>query len=169
MKLYRFSPIQNEAQMMEAIKHIHAACNALCLQSMGRYLPVAGNIGVFCHYEDEYIFLKKLQAELADLSKSVYGKYFRLQKPIVIEAQGDIPKTTYSYLYIRKPDPNKYQVGDVDFYLEPDNYVQLKQSVLDGKEIKGARVLPNRPDLDLIELYDSKVDVLGFIGDKKWQ
>jgi len=169
MKLYRFSPIQNEAQMMEAIKHIHFACHALCKQSMGKYLPVAGNIGIFCHYEDEYIFLKNLQAELTDLSKSVYGKYFLFHKPIVIPAKGDISKTIYSYLYIRKPDPNKPQVGDMDFYLEPEKYAKLKQSLIDGKIIKGARVLPNRPDLDLIELYDSEIDVLGFIGDKKCQ
>ncbi len=169
MKLYQFSPIQDKAQMMEAIKHIHFACHMLCKQSMGRFLPVASNLGVFCHYDDEFVFLKKLQSELTDLSTSVYSKYFKLHEPIFIPAKGDIPKTTYSYLYIRKPDANKPQVGDMDFYLEPDKYGQLKQSLLDGKVIKGARVLPNRPDLDLIELYNSDIDVLGFIGDKKWQ
>lgn len=169
MKLYRFSPIRNEVRMMEAIKHIHFACHTLCKQFIGMYLSVAGNIGVFCHYDDEYIFLKKLQAELTDLSKSVYGKYFLLRKPIVIPAKGDIPETTYSYLYIRKPDSKKHQVGDIDFYLEPKKYAELKQSLLMGKVIKGARTLPNRPDLDLIELYDSNIDAFGFIGDKKWQ
>jgi len=169
MKLYRFSPIQDEAQMMKAIKYIHFACHTLCIQSMGMYLPVAGNIGVFCHYDDEYTFLTKLQAELTDKSSSVYGKYFRLHKPIVIPAKNDIPKTTYSYLYIRKPDPNKHQVGDIDFYLEQEKYTELKQSLLDGKIIKGARNLANRPDLDLIELYDPDIDALGYIGNKKWQ
>ena len=169
MRPYRFSPIRDEAQMMEAITHIHFACHALCKTSLRRYLPVAGNVGVFCHYDDEYAFLKKLQAELADLSKSVYGKYFLLHKPIVIPAKGDIPETTYRYLYIRKPDPNKDQVGDIDFYLEPEKYIQLKQSLIDGKAVKGAGILPNRPDLDLIELYDPDIDALGYIGNKKWQ
>lgn len=169
MKPYRFSPIQNKTQMMEAIKYIHAACNALCMQSMGHYLPVAGNIGIFCHYDDEFAFLKELQAELTDVLTSVYGKYFKLHEPIVISAKGDIPETTYSFLYIRKPDPNKNQVGDLDFYLEPENYAKLKQTLLNGKVIKGARILPNRPDLDLIELSDPNIDALGFIGDKKWQ
>lgn len=169
MRHYRFSPIQNKAQMMEAIKYIHFACHALCMQSMGRYLPVAGNAGVFCHYDDEYAFLTKLREELTDLSDKVYGKYFRLHEPIVIPAKGDIPKTTYSYLYIRKPDPNKHQVGDIDFYLEPEKYAGLKQSLLDGEIIKGARTLPNRSDLDLIELYDPNIDAWGYIGDKKWQ
>ncbi len=169
MNTYRFSPILVEAQLIKAIKHIHVVCHKLCMQTMGKLLPVAGNIGVFCHYDDEYIFQKKLQAELTDLSVSVYGKYFRLHKPIVIPAKGDIPETIYTYLYIRKPDPKKPQVGDIDFYLEPKKYAELKQSLLDGKVIKGARTLPNRPDLDLIELYDPNIDAWGYIGDKKWQ
>ena len=155
--------------MVKAIEHIHFACHALCKQSMKKYLPVAGNVGVFCHYDDEYVFLKKLQVELIDLSKSVYGKYFLLRKPIVIPAKGDILETTYSYLYIRKPDQKKHQVGDIDFYLEPEKYAEFKQLLLGGKIIKGARILPNRPDLDLIELYDPNIDAWGYIGDKKWQ
>lgn len=169
MKLLRFSPIQDEAQMMQAIEHIHVACHTLCKQSIGRYLQVAGNVGVFCHFDDEYIFLKKLQSEITDLSISVYGKYFLLHKPIVIPAKDDIPETTYSYLYIRKPDPNKSQVGDIDFYLEPEKYLQLKQALISGEIIKGARILPNRPDLDLVELYNTSIDAWGYIGDKKWQ
>lgn len=135
---------------------------------MGRYLPVAGNVGVFCHFDDEYAFLTKLREELTDLSDKVYGKYFRLYKPIIIPAKGDIPKTTYTHLYIRKPDPNKHQVGDIDFYLEPQKYAEIKQSLLDGKMIKGVQVLLNRPDLDLIELYDPDIDAWGYIGNKKW-
>lgn len=169
MKLYRFSPIKNKTELMKAINHIHFACYKLCKQSMGTYLPNAGNVGVFCHFNDEYSFLTKLREELTDLSQKVYGKYFRLHQPIIIPAKGDIPKTTYSYLYIRKPDPTKHQVGDIDFYLEPKKYALLKLSLLNGKIIKGARVLPNRPDLDLIELYDPDVDAWGYIGDKKWQ
>jgi len=60
-------------------------------------------------------------------------------------------------------------VGDIDFYLEPKKYAELKQSLFNGKIIKGARLLPNRPDLDLIELYDLEIDAWGYIGDKKWQ
>lgn len=169
MKGFRFSPIQNKEQLFEAIRYIHFACHKLCKQSMGTYLPVAGNIGVFCHFEDEYEFLKKLQSELTDLSQSVYSKYFRLHEPFIIPAKDDVPETMYSYLYIRKPDPIKHQVGDVDFYLEQEKHAELKQSLLNGKIIKGARVLANRPELDFIELYDPDIDAWGYIGKKKWQ
>jgi len=67
------------------------------------------------------------------------------------------------------PTPTKPQVGDIDFYLEQEKYTKLKQSLLNGKIIKGARTLPNRPDLDLIELYDPDIDALSYIGNKKWQ
>jgi len=136
---------------------------------MGTYLPVAGNVGIFCHYDDEYLFLKKLQKELTDLSDSVYGKYFRLYEPIRIPTNGKMPETTYTHLYIRKPDPYKLQVGDIDFFLEPEKYAYLKQSLLNGKITKGARILPYRPDLDLVELYDPAIDACGYIGNKKWQ
>lgn len=169
MKLYRFSPIKDKTQMVKAMEHIHFACHALCKQSMGIYLPVAGNMGVFCHYDDEYAFLTKLREELTDSSDSVNGKFFRLHTPIVIPAKGDIPKTVYTHLYIRQPDPYRYQVGDVDFYLEFEKYAELKQSLLDGRVVKGARVMPNRPELDYVELYDPDIDACGYIGNKKWQ
>lgn len=73
-----------------------------------------------------------------------------------------MPETAYTHLYIRQPDPYRYQVGDVDFYLEPEEYRKLKQKVKKGI-VKKARVFP-RPDLDMIELLDPDVDVLGFIA-----
>lgn len=168
MESFRFSPIKNTSGLFSAITYIHTACHRLCMQSMGRYLPVAGNIGVFAHFEDEYAFLTQLRGEMTDASDKVYGKYFRLHEPIRIPAIGDIPGTLYTFLYIRKPDSNKPQTGDVDFYLEPERYAELKQSLSEGKIIPGARIL-NRTDLDLIELYNTDTDAFGYIGNKKWQ
>lgn len=169
MKPFRFSPIQDKTRMLEAINHIHFACHALCKQSLGKYLSVAGTIGLFSHYDEEYTFLTKLQEQLVDFSESVNGKYFRLHKPIVIPLKNGIPKTIYTHLYIRTPDPYRNQVGDADFYLESEKYVQLKQSLLGGAVIKGARIVPKRPDFNYVELYDPDIDALGYISDKKWQ
>ncbi|HUW21786.1 MAG TPA: hypothetical protein VMW41_03880 [Candidatus Bathyarchaeia archaeon] len=151
MKLYRFSPIKNETQLLEAIKHIHFECYKLCKQSFRKYLPNAGNMGVSCHYEGEYKKLIKIRERLTEKSEIVNQKYYRLRKPIVIPKKGEVPETTYTYLYIRRPDPYRYHVGDVDFYLEPENYKKLKEEMLKGKKVKGARVF-DRPDLDMIEL-----------------
>lgn len=165
MKLYRFSPIQNEAELLEAMKHIHFSCYALCKQSFSRWLPNAGNIGVFCHYDEEFKRLTKIRQALTLPSDNPDQKYYQLHQPIVISAEGDVPEATYTHLYIRKPDPYRHHVGDVDFYLEPKDYAELKQSLLDGKEITGARIFP-RADLDMVELYNPDTDVLAYVSQK---
>lgn len=163
MKLYRFSPIKNEAELLEVVTYVHFACFGLCKQAFGKYLPVAGNIGVFCHYQDEYQLLTELRKQLTEASDNLNQKYFRLYKPIVISARDDVPETTYTHLYIRKPDPYRAHVGDVDFILSEGAYVELKKSLQDGKQLKGARIF-ERPDLDMIELYDPDVDALAYVS-----
>ena len=123
-------------------------------------------MGVFCHYDDEYEFLTKLRKELTEASGNVNQKYFRLHKPIVISAKGDVSETIYTFLYIRKPDPYRHHVGDIDFYLEPEKYKELKEFLLTGKKIKGARVF-ERSDLDMIELYNPDVDTLAYVSTEK--
>lgn len=166
MKLYRFSPIKSKEQLFEAIRHIHFESYLLCKQSFGKYLPNAGNMGVFCHYDDEYDFLIQARKELTETSDNINQKYFRLHEPIVIPAQSDIPETIYTHLYIRRPDPYRHHVGDLDFYLEPEEYTELKKSLLNGEKIKGARVF-DRPDLDMIELYGPDSDVLAYVSTVK--
>jgi catechol 2,3-dioxygenase-like lactoylglutathione lyase family enzyme len=68
-------------------------------------------------------------------------------------------------LYIRKPDPYRHHVGDVDFYLPPEEYTRLKQEMQAGRVVPGARIF-DRPDLDMIELYDPDVDALGYVSMK---
>lgn len=163
MKLYRFSPIENREQLLEAIKHVHFGCYKLCKESFGEYLPNAGNVGIFCHYDDEYERLIAIRKQMTEDSDNVNQKYFRLHEPIIIPADGDVPETTYTYLYIRRPDPYRAQVGDVDFYLEQTKYDELRQSLLNGKKINSARVF-DRQDLDMIELYNPDVDALGYVS-----
>lgn len=167
MKLYRFSPIKSEEELLEVIKYIHFETHKLCKQSFGYYLSNnAGNIGVFCHYDDEYENLINVRKELTEPSDNPNQKYFTLLKPVVISAHDGVPETTYTYLYIRKPDPYRHHVGDIDFYLEPDKYKELKGDLLAGKKMKGVRVF-ERPDLDMIELYDPDVDVLAYVSTQK--
>lgn len=163
MKLYRFSPIQTQEELLQAITHTHFECNKLCKQSLGVYLPNAGNIGIFCHYDDEYERLITMRKELTHKSDNVNQKYFELHFPIIIPAENGVPETTYTHLYIRRPDPYRHHVGDVDFYLEPTKYSELKQSLLSGKKMVGARIL-DRLDLDMIELFDPDSDALGYIS-----
>ncbi|MFA7286576.1 MAG: hypothetical protein WC052_02885 [Patescibacteria group bacterium] len=144
--------------------YTHFKCFELCKNNFGRYLSVAGNIGIFCHFENEYEFLTKLRKELTEESNNWNQKYYRLLEPIFIPTNGDIPETVYTYLYIRKPDEHT-EVGDVDFILGVEEFNELKNSLQSGKEMKGIRLF-SRPDLDLIRLFDASTDVLAFIGKK---
>jgi hypothetical protein len=164
MKSYRFSPIENKEKLFEAIKYTHFKCFELCKNIFGRYLPVAGNIGIFCHFENEYQFLTELRKQLTIESDNWNQKYYRLHEPITIPSQEDVPETIYTYLYIRKPDQHM-EVGDVDFVLDDREYDELKKSLLEGKKIKGMEIF-DRPELDLIRLSDPDADTISFIGTK---
>jgi hypothetical protein len=166
MNHYRFSPIKNKEELFAAIRYTHFACYKLCKCAFGKYLPNAGNIAIFCHYFDEYELLTKLRKELTIFSDNPDQKYFRLINPIDIPKSIEVPETIYFYLYIRKPNSNDPQVGDIDFYLEPEEYNDLKKSLLEGKEIEGARIY-DRPDLDMIELYDPTTDALGYVSTRE--
>lgn len=161
---FRFSPIRSKEQLLEAIQYSHFACFELLKRNFGKYLPVAGNIEIFCHSDNEYQFLTNLRKEMTDVSDNWNKKYYRLHEPITIPARDDVPKTEYTYLYIRKPDQHT-EVGDVDFVSNKKEYSELKDSLLHGKEIKGLKIF-DRPNLDLIKTFDPDIDALSFIGTK---
>ncbi len=162
MKPYRFSPIKTKKELFDAITYTHFACYKLCKHSFGRYLKNAGNIGIFCHYAEEHTVLTSIRKELTIQSNNPDQKYFLLSNPIIIPPHEDVPETMYTHLYIRKPDNNKSQVGDVDFFLSVEDYKKIKLSLLKGDNIKGARIF-ERPDLDMIELYDNNIDALAYV------
>ena len=163
MRLYRFSPITSQHELFDAITYTHLACYKLCRHAIGRYLPNAGNIGIFCHYDDEYQTLTELRKKLTHPSDNPDQKYFELIEPIVIPATGDVPETTYTHLYIRRPDIYRAQVGDVDFYLDQQEYDAMKANLAAGAMVPGARIFP-RDDIDMIELFNPDIDALGYIS-----
>lgn len=168
LKLYRFSPIKDEAELMRAIEFLHGVCAKLCKQAMGKYLPVAGNVGIFCHYGSECAELIEVRDALTEQPDNSQLKYFQLKEPIVIAARDDIPEATYTHLYIRKPDPYRAQVGDIDFIMSADEYAAVKRALENNKEtMPGARIYP-RPELDMIELHDPDIDALGYVCTRRY-
>ncbi len=165
MQPHLFSPIESKSQLFKVIEYIHFECHRLCKKNLGYLLPVAGNIGVFCHFEDEFIRLTRIREELTEVNNNWNKKYFKLHTPILIPSKNETPTTTYTYLYIRRPDKNTPYIGDVDFYMEPNKYQTLKQSLLSRKSIKGISIF-DRPDLDLIRLSDPEINASSFIGQK---
>lgn len=165
MKSFRFSPIKSKEELMKAIEYTHFACLELCKKAFGRHLPISGNIGIFTHFEDEFALLTKIREELTDLNDNWNQKYYRLYNPITFSAKNDVPETTYTHLYIRRPDVEKPQVGDADLVLEKTTFDEFKEQSLRGKQVNGVELF-YRPDLDMIRLSSPEVDILPYITTK---
>ena len=163
MQLYRYSPINTVEELLEAWKHIHIECHKFCMNSFGRHLDNSGNLGIFCHYEYEYDRLVEIRKTLTEPSDNPNQKYFKLHEPIVFQATDTSPETAYTHLYIRKPDPYRHHVGDLDFYLPPVEYTTLKREFQEWNPLEWARIFP-RTDLDMIELYNPDSDVLAYVS-----
>jgi hypothetical protein len=163
MKLYRFSPIASEAELLQAIEYMHAECNKLVFQTFGRYLPVRGCIGVFTHYDDEFESLTELRKRLTAPQPTYKNKYFKLYQPITASEKDGIPAATYDYLYIRRSDPYRSQVGDIDFVLPVEDHEKMKQTLDTDTFINGARLF-GRPEENMIELWNPDVDVLPYVA-----
>lgn len=164
MNTYRFSPIKDGEELLSAIRYLHAECAKLCNEAFGRYLPVAGNIGVFSHFEDEFRFLSELRKTLTDEKGNWNGKYFRLHEPITIPAQHGIPEAMYTHLYIRKPDAEKPEVGDIDYVLPREEFLRLVGSSKHGKTLNGIEIC-YRSDLNMLWLSRADRDILPYITD----
>jgi hypothetical protein len=150
---------------MQAIAFLHGACHQLCFATFGRYLPVSGNIGVFAHYKDEFDHLIKIRDQLVNKSVNYKQKYYLLREPIIIPTHDHIPAATYQLLYIRRPDPYRAQVGDIDFVLPPADHAAFKQNLEIDRFSNGARLF-HRPEENMIELCDPDIDACAYVLDR---
>lgn len=161
MKLYRYSPIKSPESMLDTLFHVHTSAHALCEQTFGTYFPVEGNIVIFTHYPEEFEFLTTLRNELCNPAVVERQKYYELKEPIYFETTSGTPFATYTHLYIRRPDPYRLQVGDLDFRVSEYKYSSLKTKAERG-ELPYARVFPEKR-LDMIELFHPDIDVLAYL------
>lgn len=155
-------------ELLTTINRIHVDCYQLCKNAFSKYFNNSGNMDVFCHSDEEYGLFTKIREELTEPSDNPKQKYYRLLEPIVIPAKNDVPKIGYTYLYIRKPDPTPYGLyrGDVDFFTNENEYRALKQSLLDGTVIQGAKMY-DRPGWDFIQLSNPAIGSVAYVSTKE--
>jgi hypothetical protein len=158
----------NQKELLEVITQIHFDCYKLCKLSYGKYFTNASNMGVFCHFDDEYEVLIKLREELTLPSTNPNQKYFTLINPIVIPAEKDIPETIYNYLYIRKPDPSPYgkYIGDVDFYVGDDEYLKLVADVESGKINNGVKLYQQAGVGTFVQMTNPEISSVSYVSTK---
>lgn len=116
----------NTNELMRLIRTIHEGCIGVIKDALGRKLPVAGNMGVFCQNDADYKRFQLASMSLTKPSDNPAQKHFELRKPLTF------PEGTYSFLYIRKPAADSPEYGDVDFILEPREFENLKKRVGEG-------------------------------------
>lgn len=155
--------------LLQRIQQIHDDCHRLCLLALRKHTAVAGNIGIFCQTEEEYIKLLALKDLLTKPSTNPNQKYFELLKPIKIAAKEILPEAIYTHLYIRKPDHTPYgkYSGDIDFVMDEESYKEFKLDVLAGKYDEGIEIY-NRPNWDTVQITNPKVSSVAYICTKEF-
>lgn len=154
MEKYRFSPIQNEQELIMAVNYVAIKNTELCEKIIGQKLPIK-SLTIFSHFQDEYENLVKILFKLGDLYNENNGPRVKLNKPIIVG------NNEIQYLRICKPDTERPQVGCNDF---ETNYESFKKEylLLHPNNLK----LIKRPTYEMMEFFDSNFDVLGYIVSK---
>jgi len=153
MKLYRFSPLQDDSACNEALAYIDEKLRELSQLVFEEDLPV-NTLKIFAHYDDEYTFLKQWidtigNNEEADSSTSYYVKP---NEPMVVN------NDSIEYVGIRVPDPYRAQVGCGDYVVS--NFDEFKAKYL-GKSPYIREVAHHK--YQMLELFHPDIDVLGYI------
>lgn len=153
-------------ELLERIELVHSFCHTLCFNAFGTFMPISGNIGIFCQSADEFEKFNKIKDELTIVSTNPLQKYFQLKEPILIPKKGTIPEGVYTHLYVRMPDPTPYgkNLGDVDFVLKDDKYVGLKSQVEKGS-FEGVQMY-DRPGWNTIQIVDANVRAVAYVSTK---
>lgn len=151
-ELYRFSPIQNQEELLDTISYIASKATELCKKITGEEYPIA-TLTVFSHYPREFEKLKEIALSMGTLDSENNGPYVKLHNPT------QLPKNKLELLRIRKPDPYRMQVGCCDF--EVKDYQEFKDKYL-ASNPDNLRVI-ERPKYEMIEFFDPDYDVLAYV------
>jgi hypothetical protein len=150
-KLYCFSPIKNEDELMEAIHYVAMETVKLGKKTINQEFPIK-SVTIFSHFPDEFEKLKEIVFKIGSLQSENHGPYVKLNKPIKVGG------SDLQVIRVRQPDPYRMQVGCSDFQV-PDFEV-FKNKYLD--QVKNLRLI-KRPEYAMLEFFDPDFDVLAYL------
>lgn len=163
MKLYRFSSIQTDDELLTAINYVATAATKMMFRNTGN-LETIKSLTIFAHYADEYKRMLSLMKNLGEQKTANNGLRFVLNKPIHVQAMSlevnghpDQVTQIIEEVRIRKPDPYRTQVGCCDIEVDKRGFEFREDS--DGHHSSTSRLI-KRPDLRMIEYFDPDFDVL---------
>jgi hypothetical protein len=146
--------IETEEQLIQAVEYVTIKTSELCKKITGNTYPIA-SLTIFSHQQDEYENLVKILFTLGTLFNENNGPRVTLHTPILVEGN------SITHLRIRKPDPERSQVGCSDFETE---YESFKKEYLDLHP-EHLRLI-QRPAYNMIEFFDPDYDVLAYVVSK---
>ena len=143
--------IQSKEELIEAVRYVANRTSELAKKVIGKELPIK-SLTIFAHSQPEFEGLTKLLNEMGKPYNYNNGPRVELNEPIIAD------KNQITHLRIRKPDPERPQVGCNDF--ETD-YESFKNEYLSDHP-KNLRLI-KRPEYEMIEFRDPNFDVLAYV------
>jgi len=143
--------IQNQTELIEAVKYVASETSEMAQKIVGKDFPIK-SLTVFAHSNSEFELLTEILAKIGKPYNYNNGPRVELYEPI------EVGKNRITHLRIRKPDPERPQVGCNDF--ETD-YETFKSEYL--SEYADNLNLIKRPEYEMIELHDKEFDVLAYV------
>lgn len=143
--------IQNKEELIEIVKYVAKETSKLAEKIIGKAFPIK-SLTLFAHSRPEYELLTRMLADIGKPHSYSNGPRVELYEPIIA---GSNPIT---HLRIRKPDPERPQVGCNDFEID---YEVFKRKYL-LKYPDNLRLI-KRPEYEMIELRDPGFNVLAYV------
>lgn len=153
MKLYRFSPIDNEGLCFEALQHIDSKLRELSMLVIDEDIRI-NTLKIFAHYAAEYKFLKDWIDSLGTNEDDGSATSYYVKPSELMTVNND----PIEYVGIRVPDPYRAQVGCGDFVVK--NFDEFKNKYMGKTEF--IREVTH-PKYQMLELFHPDIDVLGYI------
>ncbi len=143
--------IENQKELFEVVKYITLETSKMVQKIVGKTFPIK-SLTIFAHSQPEFESLCETLAKIGKPYNYNNGPRVELYEPI------KVGKNFITHLRIRKPDPERPQVGCNDF--ETD-YKTFKSEYL--SKFPDNLDLIKRPEYEMIELHDKEFDVLAYV------
>lgn len=143
--------VANEQELIEQVKYVAKQTSRLAKKIVGKTFPIK-SLTIFAHSQLEFDSFTKTSSRMGKPYSYHNGPIVELNKSVEVEGNRII------YLRIRKPDPERPQVGCNDFVTDFENF---KREYL-PKHPKNLRLI-KRPEYDMIEFHDPSFNVLAYV------
>jgi len=143
--------LKNKEELIEAVQYVATETTKLAKRIVGKSFPIK-SLTIFAHSQPEFERLIQILGQIGKPYNYNNGPRVELHEPIIVD------DNQITYLRIRKPDPERPQVGCNDFETDYESF--KKDCLSDHPE--NLRLI-KRPEYEMIEFYDPNFDVLAYV------